>query len=52
MIGGSAQRSIRLSREFASLPDRAENDFAIMRAVARVVPLRAVNERLRLGGSL
>jgi hypothetical protein len=31
------------------MPDRAENDFAIVRAVARVVPLRAVNERLRLG---
>jgi len=31
------------------MPDRAENDFAIVRAVARVVPLRAVNEKLRLG---
>jgi len=31
------------------MPDRAENDFAIVRAVARVVPLPAVNEKLRLG---
>jgi hypothetical protein len=29
------------------MPDRAGNDFAIVRAAARVVPLRAVNERLR-----
>jgi hypothetical protein len=48
VIGGSAQRSIRLSGE-SSMPDRAENDFAIVRAVARVVPLHAVNEKLRLG---
>jgi hypothetical protein len=27
------------------MPDRAENDFAIVRAVARVVPLRAVNAK-------
>jgi len=31
------------------MSDRAENDFAIVRVVARVVPLRAVNEKLRLG---
>jgi len=42
---GSAQRSIRLSGN-ASLPDRAENDFAIMRCCARVVPLRIVNKEL------
>jgi hypothetical protein len=47
VIGGSAQRSIRLSAGIASLPDRAENDFAIVRAVARAVPLRTVNGRLR-----
>jgi hypothetical protein len=28
------------------MPDRAENDSAIVRAIARVVPLRTVNERL------
>jgi len=28
-------------------PDRAENDFAIVPAVARAVPLRTVNGRLR-----
>jgi hypothetical protein len=27
------------------MPDRAENDFAIVRAVARVVPLRAADPR-------
>ena len=27
--------------------NRAENDFAIVRAIVRVVPLRAVNKRLR-----
>ncbi len=33
-------------RELRLMPDRAENDFAIMRCRARVVPLRTVNERL------
>jgi hypothetical protein len=28
------------------MPDRAENDFAIMRCCARVVPLRIVNKKL------
>ncbi len=28
------------------MPDQAENDFAIMRCRARVVPLRTVNESL------
>jgi hypothetical protein len=28
------------------MPDRAENDSAIVRCHARVVPLRTVNERL------
>jgi hypothetical protein len=27
------------------MPDRAENDFAIMRCCARVVPLRIVNKK-------
>ena len=30
------------------MPDRAENNFAIMRCCARVVPLRTVNERLNV----
>src|SRR5215831_12148207 len=46
MIGGSTQRCIRLSRELRLMPDRAENDFAIMRCRARAVPLRTANERL------
>jgi hypothetical protein len=46
-IGGSAQRSIGLAGN-ASMPDRAENDFAMVRVVARVVPLRNVNARLNL----
>jgi hypothetical protein len=33
-------------RELRLMPDRAENDFAIVRCRARVVPLRTVNERL------
>jgi len=28
------------------MPDRAENNFAIMRCCARVVPLRIVNKKL------
>ena len=45
-IGGSVRRSIRLSGN-SQCRNRAENDFAIVRASARVVPLRAVNGRLR-----
>jgi hypothetical protein len=33
------------------MPDRAENDSAIVRCHARVVPLRTVNERLNQAGS-
>ena len=29
------------------MPDRAENDFAIMRCRARVVPLRNVNKKFK-----
>jgi hypothetical protein len=28
------------------MPDRAENNFAIMRPCARVIPLRVVNKKL------
>jgi hypothetical protein len=31
------------------MPDRAENDFAIVRAFARVVPLRNVNKKFKRG---
>ena len=47
--GGSAQRSIRLSAGKRQCRDRAENNFATMRCCARAVPLRTVNEKLRLG---
>jgi hypothetical protein len=46
--GGSVRQSIGLSVwGFASVPDRARNDSGIARAVARVVPLRILNGRLR-----
>ena len=40
--------AVHQAKQESSMPDRAENDFAIVRAVARVVPLRAVNAKLRL----
>jgi hypothetical protein len=43
-LGPAVHRAKR--RELRVMPDRAENDFAIMRCRARVVPLRTVNERL------
>jgi hypothetical protein len=37
--------AVHQAKRESSMPDRAENDFAIVRAVARVVPLRAVNAK-------
>jgi hypothetical protein len=46
MIGGSAQRSIGLTWGFASMPDRAKVNSAILRCRTRVVLERTVNESL------
>ena len=51
MIGGSAQLSIRLSRDLRHCRTEPRTTLAIVRAVARAVPLRTVNGRLRDGSA-